>query len=398
MDPTTGPAREAWRRYVSTGALARSFLRDPVYRAWERCHLLGASAQQPRAETLSPSATESHVARRAAFVAAAQPYMTALSHAAGRERHAAMLGDEDGIVLDIVGDEETVHGPEPFPGPGALLAEQVSGANGIGTPLAEGDYLELVGPEHFIGGFHVFTCQGVPVHAPDGSVAGVISTSVRRVEASQRLRDILLCAARGMEAELLRARLEEDLQRMLTGAGDVPLARLREDLVQSFASARLRLESAARRASRGDRDATLAVIAEARGAIERFRAQASLWRELAAGGAGAPRPFGLHERTAAIAELLRTEARIRGADLVLFAAEPVHAVADVRAVSRELLSVLVSALRDAANGGAVRVATEVDAKNGLAAVVVGAEPRPGSGGTPSTWRIELPAASPDDAA
>jgi transcriptional regulator of acetoin/glycerol metabolism len=31
--------------------------------------------------------------------------MAALSRAAGNERHAAMLGDEQAVVLDIVGDE-----------------------------------------------------------------------------------------------------------------------------------------------------------------------------------------------------------------------------------------------------------------------------------------------------
>src|SRR5512134_4154864 len=173
------PVRDAWRRYVSTGALARTRLRDPIFRAWERCHDLGTSPLQPKAESLSAAATERLLAEKSEFLGAARPYMAALSRAAGSERHAAMLGDDRGVVLDIVGDEQTVHGPEPFPGPGALLAEEVSGANGIGTPLAGAEYVELVGPEHFIGGFHVFTCQGVPVRAPDGAVTGVISTSVR---------------------------------------------------------------------------------------------------------------------------------------------------------------------------------------------------------------------------
>jgi sigma-54 dependent transcriptional regulator, acetoin dehydrogenase operon transcriptional activator AcoR len=394
MDASTGPAREAWRKYVSTGALARTHLREPVYRAWERCHLLGASPEQARAESLSPSATEVYLKQRSDLVAAAQPFMGALSRAAARDRHAAMLGDENGIVLDIVGDEETVQGPEPFPGPGALLAEEVSGANGIGTPLAEGDYLELVGPEHFIGGFHVFTCQGVPVHAPDGSVAGVISTSVRRVEASQRLRDILLCAARGMEAELLRGRLEEDLRRVLATASDGALTRLRDDLVQSYASARVRIDTAARRAARGDRVSTLAVVREAQAAIDRFREQASLWRELASGETGAHQAIALHDRAAAIVELLRTEARIRQAELAFMEVEPATVVADVRALSRALLSALVSALREVAHGGAVRVATRADARNARAEVLVIAEPPPGTPTSPSTRRLEFPMAGP----
>src|SRR5512134_2752194 len=171
--------REAWRKYVSTGALNPGALRPAVFRAWERCHDFGTSPRQPQAESLSSDATQRLLDSRAGILAAARPYMAALSRAAGSDRHAAMLGDRSGVVLDIVGDEQTVHGPEPFPGPGALLAEEVSGANGIGTPLAGAEYVELVGPEHFIGGFHVVTCQGGPVRAPEGAVTGVISTSVR---------------------------------------------------------------------------------------------------------------------------------------------------------------------------------------------------------------------------
>lgn len=58
-------------------------------------------------------------------------------------------------------------------GPGELLVEELSGANGIGMPLA-GGRARRVRPAGslLIGGFRVFTCQGLPIRAPDGSVAG----------------------------------------------------------------------------------------------------------------------------------------------------------------------------------------------------------------------------------
>jgi phosphoglycerate-specific signal transduction histidine kinase len=167
---------------------------------------------------------------------------------------------------------------------------------------------------------------------------------------------------------------------------------LRDDLVQSYASARVRIDTAARRAARGDRDSTLAVVREAQAAIDRFREQASLWRELASGEAGAHQAVALHERAAAIVELLRTEARIRRAELAFTEVEPATVVADVRALSRELLSALVSALREVAHGGAVRIATRADARNARAEVLVIADPPPGTPTSPSTRRLEFPMA------
>jgi transcriptional regulator of acetoin/glycerol metabolism len=347
--------REAWRKYVSTGALSRAALRDPVFRAWERCHDLRTSPTQAQAESLSPDATERLLGARDDVLRAARPYMAALSRAAGSERHAAMLGDQSGVVLDIVGDEQTVHGPEPFPGPGALLAEEVSGANGIGTPLAGAEYVELVGPEHFIGGFHIFTCQGVPFRTPDGSVAGVISTSVRKVEASARLREILICAARGIEAELLRTQLEEDVRRVLTSPTGSALTRLRDDILQSYASARVRLEAASRRAPSRGPEATLALIRDAQRAIDRFARRTALWRELASAEVGVAQPVAAHVIVRDVIDLLETEARTRLVDLHAPAFDEVVFRADPRTFAREVFTALLDALDAAGSGGAVQV-------------------------------------------
>lgn len=385
MHPDPSTTREAWRKYVSTGALARKGLRDPVRRAWARCHELGTSPVQPQAESLSADGTERLLDRRRALVEAARPFLAALSRAAGTERHAAMLGDEHAVVLDIVGDEETVHGPEPFPGPGALLAEEVSGANGIGTPLAASEYVELVGPEHFIGGFHVFTCQGVPFRAPDASVAGVISTSVRRVEASARLREILVCAARGLEAEMMRSQLEEGVRRVLASGTDAALARLRDDILQSYAAARVRIAAAARRTPQREPGATVAVIADAHRAIDRFARQAALWRELASSEVGVPQPVAAHELVRDLVELLATEARTRRVELDHGPLEPASVRADVRALARALFSALLDALDAAGPGGSVRASTAGSGLGTGPTLVVRGEP--GSAGTPveRTW-------------
>jgi len=84
-----------------------------------------------------------------------------------------------------------------------------------GHPLAEDGYVEIVGPEHFIAGFQQVTCQGIPLRDGAGQVVGALSTSVRRHEVSRRLHDMLLCAAHGIEAELLRASLEVRLADLL---------------------------------------------------------------------------------------------------------------------------------------------------------------------------------------
>lgn len=358
MFPSNEQAWQAHRRYVSTGHLAKDLLREPIYRAWARCHEQGASPRRVQATQLDLGELERLIAEEQRLLQAARPYMHALSQAAGGERHAAMLGDARGVVLDVLGDPASILGPERVPGPGSLLSEAVCGANGIGTALAEGAYTSLVGPEHFIAGFHAFTCQGVPLRAPEGACCGVISVSVRRIEAADRLRELLVCAAHGIEAELIRGRLDDDLRRLITvGApdDDAPLEQLRQDIVQAQARARLEVSVAARDVAHDRLDYALRLIAAAQRSIAEFTRRSAVWRALASAEGGPHGAVDVGVTLRDLVELLRTEAATARVALHLAPDAPLFVEADARLLARRLFRGLMRAIGSARGGGAVRV-------------------------------------------
>lgn len=390
---TTDTARQAWSRYVSTGAIVTSLLREPVRYAWERAHELGANPHAMKAERLSTLETERLLARERALLSAAQPFLQALSNAAGAERHAVMLSDAQAVVLDVVGDEESVHGRERVPGPGALLSEEVCGSNGLGTPLAMGSYVELVGPEHFIGGFHSFTCQGIPLLGLDGRVAGVLSTSVRAPGASRRLREILVCAAHGIEAELLLERMEQDMQKVLSAPEDARARdALRRDVAQARRIAQAGVREAGRRAAWSPLEEMLHQLRLADEAILRVRRNIRLWRALASSVTGEPRPVALTALVEELSELLQAEAVTQGVELVLREREPVTVEADPHALARALLHGFLDAFTLAGMGGAVLV--EVRLEHALRAGEVSVLPVPAMGlgaSSPFVQRLSFPA-------
>ncbi|MFS8065952.1 MAG: sigma-54-dependent Fis family transcriptional regulator [Byssovorax sp.] len=347
---------EAGRLYRSTGAINMQLLRPHVYRAWERSHVGGANPRLPRAEALSAVDTERLLEHQGRIILAAQPYLRALSRAAGGERHAAMLGNAGSIVLDVLGDEQSVHGPERVPGPGALLDEGACGANGIGTPLAEGGYVEIVGPEHFIEGFHPFTCQGIPLRDEDSAIAGVLSVSVRRPAVGQRLREILLCAAHAIEMELLAARLEEDMRRVFARQHPViePLERLLGDVLQAQASVRLRLEVAADQLAQSQLTHARDLLKLAATVLDHFRHQAVLWQRLALDETAARRPVALDSTLRELVELLEVEAAMGHVEIILHEVEPVVIAANPHALARALFRVILGAIK-AARGGVLYV-------------------------------------------
>lgn len=368
MQPDPVETKRAWQRFVEQGELAPDVLREHICRAWRRCEQFHVDPLAGAARRLTLSETTALLARSHGLIEAADPYLRALSLAAGNERHAAMLGDDAGVVLDIVADEETARDTPGFPTPGSLLSESVAGANGIGTALAEGRYVELVGPEHFIEGFHVYTCQGVPIRGVDGEVVGVLSVSVRRTEAAEHLHEILICAAHGI-SELVRRRLEADMAEVLQHSlvEGSNLDALRQDVTQLQAAARLRLEHAAR-VTRTRATGAFDILSIAQRLLQRFRARSRTWRDIAFGQVGMAQPIELQSRLEEIADLVATEAAIRGRHASVEHGEPVMILADPREVSRLLFRWFLHALDAAAAGEVAQARIEIMEQAGRARI------------------------------
>lgn len=361
--PTPDEVRVAWRQFIDAGAIDAASVRPPIAQAWRRSRAAGCDPHQMRADVLSPVDTIALLRSESRLIEIATPFIAALSRAAGPERHAAMLGDANGRVLKIVGDSETM-ADENFPRAGTLLSEEIAGANGIGTALAERSYVELVGPEHFIEGFHVFTCQGVPLLGMRQEPVGVLSMSVRREETAAKVRDILFCASEAAECELLSERLTETL------ATHAPLEHilesLRQDVVQRIAMARLQFELSARQIAAGT-DAS-GTIRAAQQLIQKFRRQATIWRNLVGQGAGAPEPVDLADMVDDFMSLMDTEARVNQVRLAWGRAERLLVLDDMQALSQRILTAFLNAMQVTPAGEQITV--DIGARDGEAAVTL----------------------------
>lgn len=363
-------AGEAGRLYRSTGAISAGLLRSPIYRAWERSHLQGANPHAMKAEQLSVHETERLLSHNQDLINAARPYFRMLSQAAGPERHAVMLGDHSAILLDLMGDDQTINGPEAFPTPGSLLSESIAGANGIGTSIAEAGYVEIAATEHFIQGFHPFTCQGIPLYNEKRELIGVLSISVRHPDVGQRLKEILLCASHGIEADLMIAKLEQDIRKVLSASPDEyqPLEKLKQDLIQSHHAARLKLEISSRMVAKSRLDYALQLVQQAERSIELFRRRANLWHNLASSDRGRVQPICITDKIDDLLDLLNTEITIRKLKIITSWNEPIRVFADDKTLIRKLLRYFLQAFEQVREGSSITVKVEKLPMDGLAQV------------------------------
>jgi transcriptional regulator of acetoin/glycerol metabolism len=367
---------EAWRKYVSVGAIAADLLRPHVLRGWERAHDQGASPWVARAEVLSTLETERLLDQHARLLSAARPYLHLLSHAAGNERHAAMLGTAGAVLLDVVGDEQSVSGPERVPGPGSLLSEAMCGSNGIGTPLVEGQYVELVSTEHFIHGFHPFTCHGIPIETPDGERDGVLSVSVRKPETAERLHEILVCAAYGIAAELLRHRLADAVRGVVAAGKPASLEVLRAELARLGARWAGDGQPVAGPAESTLR-ATMGLLRLATDTMSGLEQREHAWRELSSDALGIPSQIDLADEVSDLVALLQPEMKRRHIEVTHASArEPLTGLADRRKLRRDIFRSLLRGIDAADGGGAITIHLEKDSSGELCATRVEAVPGP----------------------
>ena len=361
---------EAGRIYKSMGAIPARMLRSKIYREWERSHLQGANPYTLQAEKLSPSDTEDLITKNSDLIRVASPYIRMLSQAAGVDRHAVMLSDQQAILLDVVGDKQTVQETESVPGPGSLLSESVAGANGIGTPLAEADYVEIISAEHFIEGFHPFTCQGIPLRNDKQEIVGALSISMLRPDAGQRLKEILLCASHGIEADLLVANLEKHIRRVLKSNPNEyqPLEDLRQDVIQANHAARLKLEVVSRMVAVNRLDYAMQLLGQAEHSIDIFRRRAEIWRTLASFEIGTVQSVSLTDQISNLIDVLSTETAIRQVTILPDWYEPITVFADPRSLLHDLLRYFLQAFDQAGKGGQVQVVVHKTANEELVEV------------------------------
>jgi transcriptional regulator of acetoin/glycerol metabolism len=376
IDASKEAAQEAGRLYRSIGSISDGLLRPDIQRAWERSHLLGADPRRLQAASLDGRDTTRLITRHASLVEAATPYLRVLSQASGEHAHAAVLGDARAIVLAVVGDAPNLARSDQ-PAPGALLDEATSGANGLGTPLAEGRYVEIVGPEHFSAGFHAMTCQGIPLRDGAGSIVGVLCTSVRRPGVSVRLREMLMCAAHAIEAELLRASLETQLAGVHADPNPTRqvLERLYLDLIEKHASARMRVEVASQQLGRGLAVSAADVLNLARRALADYRREAACWRALASPEAEPrlPAPVALDEAARDLAFLLEGEAAALECEIQLRDVDRATVLADEVGLRSALLRSFLAALSQGRRGA---VLVDVRREHGQGVVSLSARPGP----------------------
>ncbi|MFL6655445.1 MAG: ATP-binding protein [Sulfurifustis sp.] len=200
---------EQWRRFVE-GLSPSNQISDVILASWQRSREAGVPTAR---EALVFRRVDEDELERRRFVArellaTANRHLDWLDIQLSDMLHLVSIVDRDGIVLVSRGPHRLLESFRILPG--FDWSEGAMGTNGAGTALAISAPVAVAGPEHFSTAWHECACAAAPVHAPDGSVIGVVDLSTSVSNAHPNHLALVSYIASTIDTELqLRAALDE---------------------------------------------------------------------------------------------------------------------------------------------------------------------------------------------
>jgi DNA-binding CsgD family transcriptional regulator len=142
----------------------------------------------------------------ALLLRASRPVVDQLLNDLGTVSMCVMISDNRGQALDRRETNRTLaaHLERIELLPGSDISEQSTGANGIGSALAEGKSILVEGSEHFCDAFAGTACAGAPILEPkSGRILGVIDLTCEAPDAHPLMLPMASRLAREIEQRLI---------------------------------------------------------------------------------------------------------------------------------------------------------------------------------------------------
>jgi sigma-54 dependent transcriptional regulator, acetoin dehydrogenase operon transcriptional activator AcoR len=167
---------ELWEEFLDGSLSASAVDRDPLLVRWRRAATQGAIAD---GDALPRGAPSSDVLTRrdrlAPLVAESGPVLARVATELASRGVVALLADRDGVIVRAWGGGGFgVEAARARLVEGASWAEGVRGTNAIGTALAEGTAVAVVGCAHYERTNHGLFCYAAPIRDAFGEVEGVL--------------------------------------------------------------------------------------------------------------------------------------------------------------------------------------------------------------------------------
>ncbi|MCY1083337.1 sigma-54-dependent Fis family transcriptional regulator [Archangium lansingense] len=207
------PEPQVWERFVS-GVVEAEARSHSILRRWSRAVALGAKAAGPaHSEGVTDAELRSRRESLTERCVDAVQLVSRLATETSASAFRAVLSDAEGVVvLARGGAGASLHSADTSRlVEGASWAERTRGTNAIGTAIAEGEPVAVVGRAHLEERNHGLVCYAAPIRDPFGELVAVLDVSGAVTQADPLLEALVLASAHAAEQSLRLRSYEEML-------------------------------------------------------------------------------------------------------------------------------------------------------------------------------------------
>ena len=150
--------------------------RDFIVESNNRSKAYGIDVKQRESnKVLTEKELDEKIKEKSNLIMTSSPFVENLYNFVKGSSFFAILTDEEGCNLNIIGDDNILKKAfENALVPGAYMGEEYIGTNGMGTAIVEERPLQVSGKEHHVEVFHKWTCSGAPIRNPKGKIIGCL--------------------------------------------------------------------------------------------------------------------------------------------------------------------------------------------------------------------------------
>jgi len=167
--------------FLISGILPQHPPRPMILESWRRCHAMRVNPSLRYAPLAVTHEVQLYHLREASqlVMRAARPVMSHLSDFLADSGYVIVLSDADGCLLEVTGDAGVRRRLASIDFvPGGDWSEAAAGTNALGTALADGHVVQLLGAEHYCSGWQDLTCTAAPIRHPlSGEIMGILDVT-----------------------------------------------------------------------------------------------------------------------------------------------------------------------------------------------------------------------------
>src|SRR5258708_3895457 len=181
IEHTARQLKATREEFLTTGILPQHPPRPMILESWRRCHALRVNPSLRYAPLAVTHEVQLYHLREASqlVVRAARPVMSRLSDFLADSGYVIVLSDADGCLLEVTGDAGVCRRLASIDFvPGGDWSEAAAGTNALGTAIADGHLVQLLGAEHYCSGSQELTCTAAPIRHPlSGEIMGILDVT-----------------------------------------------------------------------------------------------------------------------------------------------------------------------------------------------------------------------------